>query len=317
MQFPRLLLALALCAGASAAVAQTVPAKQLFGFVAGPAAMKPRSIGSYAKGCLAGGVALPINGKGYQAMRLSRNRNWGHPALVEFLTAFARELQTEEGWPGLLIGDLSQPRGGPMLTGHKSHQIGLDADIWFRPMPDHTMSHSERESVEPLLMAEERGTTVTRNWSDSFVRILRRAAVKSEVARLFVHPAIKRAVCDAVPEQDRVWLRKLRPIYGHNYHFHVRLDCPAGQAGCVPQKPIPEGDGCGKELDDWIAEVSKPPKPSLLPPVEEKTPDLTMAQLPSDCRRVLEEGRPKEELAAIEAAAVPLPVKRSQVVDHK
>jgi murein endopeptidase len=30
---------------------------------------------------------------------------------------------------GLLIGDMSQPRDGPMLYGHSSHQIGLDVDI--------------------------------------------------------------------------------------------------------------------------------------------------------------------------------------------
>ena len=41
---------------------------------------RPRSIGYYTHGCLAGGVALPINGPTWQVMRLSRNRNWGHPA---------------------------------------------------------------------------------------------------------------------------------------------------------------------------------------------------------------------------------------------
>jgi hypothetical protein len=38
------------------------------------------------------------------------------------------------GWgKGLYIGDISQPRGGPMTSGHASHQIGLDADIWMLP----------------------------------------------------------------------------------------------------------------------------------------------------------------------------------------
>ena len=44
--------------------------------------------------------------------------------------------QKLDDWPGLLVGDISQPRGGPMLTGHASHQLGLDADIWLTPMPD-------------------------------------------------------------------------------------------------------------------------------------------------------------------------------------
>src|SRR5262245_22680864 len=59
------------------------PAKELFGRKTTAAAMKAQTIGFYSKGCLAGGAALPINGKTWQVMRLSRNRNWGHPRLVE------------------------------------------------------------------------------------------------------------------------------------------------------------------------------------------------------------------------------------------
>ena len=71
----------------------------------------------------------------WQVMRLSRNRNWGHPKLVAFLERLAEKAK-KVGWNGLLVGDMSQPRGGPMLTGHASHQVGLDADIWLTPMPD-------------------------------------------------------------------------------------------------------------------------------------------------------------------------------------
>src|SRR3954451_16050793 len=113
-----------------------VAAKDLFGRKPTPVPLEARSIGFYTKGCLAGGVALPINGKTWQVMRLSRNRNWGHPKLIEFLERLARRVPQINGWPGLLVGDISQPRGGPMLTGHASHQVGLDADIWLTPMPD-------------------------------------------------------------------------------------------------------------------------------------------------------------------------------------
>ena len=104
------------------------PARELFGRKTTPAQLRPESIGFYAKGCLAGGEALPINGPTWQVMRLSRNRNWGHPALIQFLERLSRN-GAKAGWPGLLVGDMSQPRGGPMFTGHASHQIGLDADI--------------------------------------------------------------------------------------------------------------------------------------------------------------------------------------------
>src|SRR5436305_807672 len=103
----------------------STPAKELFGRQIAPAPLAARTIGFYSRGCLAGGQALPVNGPAWQVMRLSRNRNWGHPALLAFLERFAREVPKVSHWPGILVGDLSQPRGGPMLTGHASHQIGL------------------------------------------------------------------------------------------------------------------------------------------------------------------------------------------------
>src|SRR6202011_5671402 len=63
----------------------TVPARELFGRKTAPADLPARAIGFYANGCLAGGAALPIDGKTWQVMRLSRNRNWGHPELIAFL----------------------------------------------------------------------------------------------------------------------------------------------------------------------------------------------------------------------------------------
>ncbi|MGD0027305.1 MAG: penicillin-insensitive murein endopeptidase, partial [Xanthobacteraceae bacterium] len=92
------------------------PAKELFARKTQPLAGAARSIGSYADGCLAGGVALPITGHAWQVMRLSRNRNWGNPKLVEFIERLGNNAK-KAGWNGLLVGDMSQPRGGPMLTG--------------------------------------------------------------------------------------------------------------------------------------------------------------------------------------------------------
>ena len=123
------------------------PAKELFGRRTGPATLGPRSIGSYARGCLAGGVALPVDGQTWQVMRLSRNRNWGHPRLVAFLERLAKRVPSINGWPGLLVSDMAQPAGGPMLTGHASHQSGLDADIWLSPMPDRRLTRAEREQL--------------------------------------------------------------------------------------------------------------------------------------------------------------------------
>src|SRR5690348_10124542 len=60
-------------------------AKELFGRKPTPAPLQAKAIGFYSRGCLAGATALPINGPSWQVMRLSRNRNWGHPELVKSL----------------------------------------------------------------------------------------------------------------------------------------------------------------------------------------------------------------------------------------
>jgi penicillin-insensitive murein endopeptidase len=78
------------------------PAKDLFGRKPRPAALAPQPIGFYARGCIAGAVALPINGPAWQVMRLSRNRNWGHPDLIALLERVAAKAQKTAGWPGLL-----------------------------------------------------------------------------------------------------------------------------------------------------------------------------------------------------------------------
>jgi penicillin-insensitive murein endopeptidase len=272
------------------------PAKNYFGAAKGPANLKARSIGSYAKGCLAGGAPLPVDGKTWQVMRLSRNRNWGHPALIEYLEDLANDAP-KVGWNGLLVGDLAQPRGGPMTSGHASHQIGLDADIWLTEMPGRRLSSQEREEISAISMligpmdvkgADRR--VDPKLWTDTHARLIRRAASDRRVARIFVNPTIKKALCDFEKGSDRSWLRKVRPWWGHHYHFHVRLSCPAGSVGCQDQNAPPPGDGCGSDLTYWLSDEpwvpKNPPKPGEKPKVVKKRP-MALSALPGDCRTVL------------------------------
>ncbi|HMR30347.1 MAG TPA: penicillin-insensitive murein endopeptidase [Geminicoccaceae bacterium] len=259
------------------------PAKELFGAVARPAPAPPSVVGTYAKGCIAGAQALPIDGPAWQAMRLSRNRNWGHPKLVAFIERLANDGRRLDSWPGLLVGDMAQPRGGPMRTGHASHQIGLDVDLWLTPMPDHVLATDERETLSAISMLAESSRYVDpRKFTEAQARIIRRAAKDGEVERIFVHPGIKQALCLWAGE-DRSWLRKVRPWWGHDAHFHVRLSCPPDQTLCRPQDPAPAGDGCDKELDWWLSdEPWKPAKPPAKPPRP-----MMLADLPASCRDVL------------------------------
>lgn len=266
-----------------------IPAKKLFGSEKLPADLKSKAIGNYARGCMAGGKALPVNGPAWQVMRTSRNRNWGTPQLLNVIERLAVDAKQNDGWNGLLVGDISQPRGGPMLTGHASHQIGLDADIWFTPMPDRVLSPKERETFVPLEMVKDHKTLNTEAWTESRARLIQTAASYPEVARIFVHPPIKAALCKWATG-DRSWLAKVRPLYGHTFHFHIRMSCPAGMKGCENQwTPKPDdGTGCGKELAYWMSgkPFEKPkPNPNAKPYVP--PPPLTLSGLPAECRAVI------------------------------
>lgn len=261
------------------------PAKELFGAAATPAPLSARAIGFYSKGCLAGAAALPVNGPAWQVMRLSRNRNWGHPELIDFIERFAVQVPRVSSWPGILVGDMAQPRGGPMRTGHASHQVGLDVDIWLTPSPGAQLSRETRETMSATMIVRPDRLDVDKAvWTPDHVAVIRAAASAPEVERVFVNAAIKKALCrDA--RGDRSWLTKVRPYWGHDYHMHVRLSCPADSPQCRPQENVPAGDGCGSELDWWFTDEVLHPKPPKEPP--KPKPPMTLADLPAACADVL------------------------------
>ena len=261
----------------------STPAKELFARKPTPFPGPAHSIGAYSDGCLAGGAALPISGPSWQVMRLSRNRNWSSPHLVQFIKRFANNAK-KIGWNGLLIGDMSQPRGGPMISGHTSHQVGLDADIWFTPMPNHVQSREEREFASATdIVATDLLDVDPEIWTHTYTELIRVAAEDPWVTRIFVNAAIKKALCREAGA-DRAWLTKVRPWYGHAEHFHVRIACPADSPECKPQPPPDAGDGC-HELDYWFKESTLHPPPLF--PAKPKPP-LTLAGLPTTCKKIVE-----------------------------
>jgi penicillin-insensitive murein endopeptidase len=272
-------------------------ARTLFGAAQAPSAQAPEAIGSYAKGCAAGLVALPESGPGWQAMRLSRNRNWGHPVMIDYLQDLARRAQ-DLGWAGLYIGDISQPRGGPMTGDHASHQIGLDADIWMLPPERLDLSRPGREEISSVSVRTADQTAVNANWTPTHALLLRAAASDRRVERIFVAAAVKLELCRTATADDTAWLQKIRPIAGHNTHFHVRLRCPAGSADCITQTPtVAElsggGNGCDASLNWWVTTYLEqlrnppppPPKPVTPPPRNART--YVLADLPRQCAAVL------------------------------
>ena len=249
-----------------------------WGGVAGPTEAPPRAVGAYALGCLEGGMALSLDGPGYHVMRPSRARFFGHPDLIQFVR-WLGNTALSQGLSGILVGDLAQARGGPMRSGHASHQSGLDVDVWFLPAPERPLSANDRETLSAVAMVTSDGLTVGQDWTASHVRLLRAAVSYPQVDRIFVNAAIKQELCESAGP-DRAWLAKIRPWWGHDHHFHVRMACPKADRTCTPQAPPPPGEGCDGELAWWF---SKEAKEVLADRKQQPRKAITMADLPAQC----------------------------------
>ncbi len=280
----RLALTLFLTLGLALPALADTPAKQLFGKMRSASPHQSAAFGSYSKGCVAGAAQLPETGPTWQAMRLSRNRNWGHPDLIEFIERLSKTAARQPGWRGLYVGDMSQPRGGPMLSGHASHQIGLDADIWMLPATRLNLTATDRENLSSISMQRANGAYVNGSWTAAQHQIIKAAAKDKAVARIFVFPGAKVQMCKD-EKGDRSWLRKVRPWWGHHYHFHVRLACPSGARGCANQDPPPPGDGC-QDAVDWVNNILNPPPPNPNAPKSVPRRELVLADLPAQCAPV-------------------------------
>ena len=288
MNLTRLICGVTLMVGLALPVQAEPLAKQQFGAMSSGSHQRPAAYGGYAKGCVAGAVQLPETGPTWQAMRLSRNRNWAHPTAVDFVQDLSAFAATLPGWKGIYVGDMSQPRGGPMTSGHRSHQIGLDMDIWMMPATRMNLSAKARENLSAVSMRRAGGAYVNSNWSADQHALIRAAASDKRVARIFVFPGAKVKMCND-EKGNRTWLRKVRPWWGHHYHFHVRLSCPRGRRGCVNQAPPPPGDGCA-EAQKWVDDILNPPPPKPVDPNAPKVKprrEYVLADLPKQCVSVL------------------------------
>jgi penicillin-insensitive murein endopeptidase len=257
-------------------------AKPLFAAKETPSPGPTASLGSASRGCLAGGVQLPESGPTWQAMRLDRNHHWGNPATIDFIEDLSRTA-VKAGWKGLWVGDIAQPRGGP-IPGHASHQTGLDVDIWFNQPTSLALTPAERERISAISVRADDERHVNRNFTPSLASILEAAARDPRVERIFVTAPVKLAMCADAGRGDAAWLRKIRPWWNHVDHFHVRLHCPKGARGCVDPEPIPPGDGC-KDAVWWVTEALLPPPPGA--PKPKPVPPLQLSDLPAMCTEVL------------------------------
>lgn len=271
-------------------------ARKLFAAKTQPAALPTESFGGYTNGCIAGASRLAADGPHHQVMRPSRNRYWGHPRTIEAIDKISSKA-AREGHNGLLIGDMSMPRGGPMPYGHASHTVGLEVDIWLTPMPDRKLTDEERENMPFTSVLKIDSAELDPNvWTEGHSNMVRIAAQTDNVARIFATPAIKKNLCQKKDKngKDSWWLSRIRPCRsgvcsGHDAHIHVRLKCAPGDKSCINQPdPDPSDDGCGKELDLAMKETANNPpnstKPALAPASK---PPFPLSKMPRQCTGVL------------------------------
>ena len=285
MKLPRLLvrtvLVASLALASAAPAAQSAGDKRLFAEwarVTDPLPGPPSAIGFYSAGCLQGARRLPLDGTGYSVMRPSRRRFFGHSTLIDYLTALAAGRRDAAG-KLLLVGDLGPPQGGPTLSGHASHQNGLDADIWFLTRATRPTAVEREKLGAPGFVVDRKELRAT--WGRAQASLLAAAADSSEVNRIFVSPPIKRYMCREFPRAS--WLYRLRPWWGHEDHFHVRLMCPADSPFCREQDPLdPSDSGCGAELDWWFSADADREWRRLRASTEPRR----FPELPAECRAI-------------------------------
>ncbi|MBS9778475.1 MAG: penicillin-insensitive murein endopeptidase [Gammaproteobacteria bacterium] len=246
---------------------------------------QPQAYGSYANGCMVGAQVLPASGEGYVDMRRNRGRYYGQPTLIRFIQELGRHTSEIYGKKHL-VGDMSQARGGRMNFGHSSHQVGLDVDIWMQTVDEHKAVNPYRDMKTIVDKAQG---VLKRGSLDKPTRdALYFSATHPLVARIFVNPVVKWNLCQT--ERDTRWLNKIRPWWGHDQHFHVRLSCPPNSADCKNQAPPPAGDGCNDGLYNWVDEQSGLITGRIKPKKRKKSSQKRKPKvLPSACVRILTE----------------------------
>ena len=152
---------------------------------------------------------------------------WATDETIDFVVTAIEAVEARyPGSPRLVIGDLSNPKGG-RLNRHRSHQTGRDADVGF---------YYQRGEVGSFLAARKKDLDLPRTWA-----LVRALVTETDVERIFVDRSLIAVLYQhALAEgEDRAWLND---IFGrtsekgiiqherrHKDHLHVRFYNPRAQ----------------------------------------------------------------------------------------
>ena len=180
---------------------------------------------------------------------------------------------------------MAQARGGPMLTGHTSHQLGLDADIWLTPMPDRELTRQEREEMSATDMVRRRQARHRSVGLDAGAcRAHPRRGAEPAIERILVNPAIKKALCREADRRPRLVAQGASVVGAQLSHASAHR-LPGRQSGMQAAGSDAGTEGCGADLDYWFRDAILNPPPPKEPP--KPKPPLTMADLPPSCKQIV------------------------------
>lgn len=245
------------------------------------------SLGGTSLGCLKGGKTFHGKENGIVISQSRRGRFWGHSLLIDLLTELG-EFTYQRHKRYLVLGDLSLSRGGPTFGGHSSHQNGLDVDIWFetlakRPKWDWLQTQEMKSIITPK--------GLERTFGDTQLSMMTYLSQDDRVARIFVHPDIKKYLCEKKRDQFQTeGLRKIRPWYGHDDHLHLRLKCSSKDKECIDQAEPPAGDGCD-QLSWWYSDEAKKEMESKVYTYKSQRDDYIQksSSLPKACQNIYQD----------------------------
>jgi hypothetical protein len=190
-----------------------------------PAAFGSVCIGRPNRGRLFNGVELTSE-PGLRVM-VSDDNSFGTAETVRSLRAAVAELRAQYPHaPELNVGDLSRSRGG-YLRPHRSHQLGVDADLGYFYTGDGKWyakaraDNLDRELTWAFLKALIAQGGVEYVFMDRSVQSL----LKAHALLAGEDPAWLATLFESPAHRDTL----IRHAYGHVTHFHVRFLDPAAE----------------------------------------------------------------------------------------
>lgn len=210
-----------------------------------------QAIGAVNKGRLENGINLhkffgEIKDRGVEVIRPERKAYYATNELTHIMDIISKMSYNLTPGYKSSIGDVSKEKGGKLFR-HKSHQMGVDADIAFyfknKTFQGYLASAVAVNKLHPDWMYEQQWTMFKKIQETGFID------------RIFIHPLMKKKLCEHAIKLGELkkddtkslaaqTLRRLVPEKDHHDHYHLRVKCSSAQVRCRQMAEPRQGSGC-------------------------------------------------------------------------